>query len=143
MTNSGFCGNFRLAAGALLILMGAMAPAAGAQSSGDGAAEGSAIPPDLLAVDRKRCMETCTPGGVEKEMCAALCDCTVDQFRNRFSFDRYLTVRTELAEGAVTEQTRQALDSIASYCTEQLPEPEADSAPDAGSGDKSTESGGN
>jgi hypothetical protein len=98
-------------------------------------AQSKAIPADLLALDRQRCMKDCEPG-FGAETCKPLCDCTVEEFQKRLDFSKYLDLSAQLARGELSADNRTLLDGIANYCASQL----GDAGVAVGSGDaKGTE----
>lgn len=77
------------------------------------------IPEDLLALDHQRCMLGCVPGFGENT-CKPLCDCTVKEFKNKLTFDRYLELSVQLSKNTLTPELRKFLDDTANYCTGEL-----------------------
>lgn len=77
------------------------------------------IPEDLLALDHQRCMNGCVPGFGETT-CKPLCDCTIKEFKNKLTFERYLELSVQLSKNTLTPELRKFLDDTANYCTAEL-----------------------
>jgi hypothetical protein len=86
---------------------------AGAQSSQ------TKIPPEFLELDHQRCMNGCVPGFGEKT-CKPLCDCTVNEFKNKMSYDKYLDLSVQLSKSDVSPEMRSFLDEVANFCTAEI-----------------------
>ena len=82
-------------------------------------AQSKPIPEDLLALDQQRCMNGCVPGFGEKT-CKSLCDCTVNEFKKKLTFESYLDMSVQLSKNELTESVRSFLDTVANYCTAEL-----------------------
>lgn len=83
------------------------------------AQESLKIPDVYLAVDHKDCMTGCVPGYGETT-CKPLCDCTVNQFKEKLSFDQYKDLRVQLSRNDVLPDMRKFLDETANYCTAEI-----------------------
>jgi len=77
------------------------------------------IPDDLLEVDKRRIMKDCVPEFGE-EVCSALSDCTIGEFRKRLKMDAYLNLTMQLSRREVDAANRTLLDDIAKFCTAHL-----------------------
>lgn len=88
-------------------------------ASGSVLAQQTEIPADLLTLDFQRCMKDCEPG-FGKETCTPLCNCTVDEFKKRLDFSKYLDLSAELSRGELSAGNRTVLDNIANFCASEL-----------------------
>lgn len=85
------------------------------------------IPPELLDLDRERCQRTCVAELGSEQVCKQLCDCTVDEFKERFDYDEYIRISGDLLQDTVGADDRKILDSIAQKCSANIawpPKPE-------------------
>lgn len=77
------------------------------------------IPDDFLLLDHQRCMNGCVPGFGETT-CRPLCDCTINEFKSKLTYDRYLDMQVQLSRNEVTADMRSFLDGVAKFCTAEL-----------------------
>ncbi len=82
-------------------------------------AQSKTVPEDLLALDHQRCMNGCVPGFGE-QTCKPLCDCTVNEFKTKLTFESYLDMSVQLSRNTVTPEMRAFLDKVANFCTAEL-----------------------
>jgi len=82
-------------------------------------AQSTAIPKDMLDLDRQRCENDCVPAYGEAT-CKPLCGCTVREYQKRLDFDAYLKLSVELSRNEISEASRVLLDDIAKMCTAEL-----------------------
>ncbi len=87
------------------------------------------IPKELLELDRQRCSNECMKELNDAAICKQLCDCTVSEFKKRFSFDIYLDLSAELAQSKVSKDNRKKLDDIARMCSANIKWPETRTEP--------------
>lgn len=83
------------------------------------AQEPPAIPEEALQADHAECMAGCLQNNDEKT-CTILCDCTINQFREKLDMLRYRALRAEMQRGTIGIANRIFLDSMGQYCTGKL-----------------------
>ena len=77
------------------------------------------IPRELLRENLDLCKVGCGQNNPAL-VCEILCDCTVRQFDQNLSLDRYLRVTEAMESGGMLDEDRVFLDETAKICTAKL-----------------------
>ena len=77
------------------------------------------IPRQLLRENLEFCKLGCGQNNSEL-ICQILCDCTVRQFDQNLSLDRYLRVTEAMESGDMLDEDREFLNETAKFCTAKL-----------------------